>query len=98
MQHYKILLSGMLLMASTSAPAVQCYEGVATINSADAGVNCTATEKGYVNASAGPFTHDGCTQAKANAAAKLRARVQQSCRTYVRTNQSCDPIKLNQCN
>lgn len=95
----RTLFAAILLISafSASAHAVNCYEGTATINQAQSGSNCTATEKGYYNSSAGPLTHDGCTAAKADAANKLRARIQQSCRPYVQTNTPCAVIDINRC-
>jgi hypothetical protein len=95
----RILFLGLLLAAAplSSADAVQCYEGTATINQANSGSNCTSTEKGYSNSSAGPLTHDGCTAAKADARRKLSARVQQSCQPYIQSNAPCSVITINSC-
>jgi len=93
------IVAGFLLLATalTEVQAVQCYEGTATINQATSGANCTDQEKGYYNSSAGPLTHQGCTDAKADARAKLTARIQESCRPYVQSFQPCQAIPLSAC-
>ncbi|WP_339850857.1 hypothetical protein [uncultured Nisaea sp.] len=95
----RILFLGLLLAAAplSNADAVQCYEGTATINQQNSGSNCTSTEKGYSNSSAGPLTHQGCTAAKADARQKLIARIQQSCVPYVQTNTPCKVIDIDRC-
>ncbi len=93
-----VLAAGLTCLAFAS-PALckECYEGVATINQAQSGNNCTLEEKGYYNASAGPLTHAGCTAAKADARQKLAARVQESCVPYIQSNAPCSVIELDSC-
>lgn len=94
----KTLFAAAILITAfaASAQAVQCYEGTATIKQ-DSGANCTATEKGYSNSSAGPLTHDGCTAAKADARKKLSDRIQDSCKPYIQSNAPCKVIDINRC-
>lgn len=98
-----ILFAGLLLAAISTAKAepevkaVQCYEGRATVKQAAPADMCTAAEKGYANTGKGPLTHPGCTAAKNQAATKLRARLKQSCKAYVQTNQPCNVITVASC-
>lgn len=93
-----VFLALLLIAAPVSASqAKECYEGTATINQKDSGSNCTSTEKGYSNSSAGPKTHEGCTAAKSDARAKLAKRVQESCKPYIQSNAPCSVIDLKSC-
>lgn len=93
------MLVAVLLMGSIpTANAVQCYQGRATVKQSAPATMCTQVEKGYANTGKGPLTHAGCTAAKNQAATKLRARLQQSCRAYVQTNESCTVIEVTACN
>lgn len=93
-----IILVAVLLWASiATAHAKQCYEAQATVKQAAPANMCTQTEKGYANTGKGALTHAGCTAAKNQAATKLRARIQESCRAYVQTYDSCTVIDVQSC-
>lgn len=93
------IVVAMLLVAGSisTANAAQCYQGRATVRQNAPANMCTQEEKGYANTGKGPLTHEGCTAAKNQAATKLRARLQQSCRAYVQTNESCTVITAPTC-
>lgn len=93
-----IILVAVLLWSSiATAHAKQCYEAQATVKQAAPSDKCTQTEKGYANTGKGVLTHEGCTAAKSQAATKLRARLQESCRAYVQTYDKCSVIDVTSC-
>lgn len=93
-----LLVAALLVGAIPAAHAAQCYQGKATVKQSAPAAMCTQAEKGHANTGKGPQTHPGCTAAKAQAANKLRPRLQQSCRAYVQTNDPCTKIELPACN